>query len=186
MKFTVFVAVAALCVACTFAVECKKAVGNKFYDLTKFSHIPGDRENIYHHTEDGGMLYVNFCNRTTVICKNTSSVCMLTPEYQYVSRGDVESLDLTALSCKDCGKDGVTAVFKTSKTNSSDVYTTKVHLVCKSDAESPVVDSVTGSESKDTLEMVVKTKYACASSAFVTIPSMVFILSLLLISVLLL
>ena len=108
--------VAALCLACAFAGdECNITVDSVVYDLSTLSHIAGDREILYYRLEDGGMIYVNFCEHTTVVCPDTTSACVLTPDYQYVDHGDTNTAQGTPLECKDCGSEGITVTF-TSQT----------------------------------------------------------------------
>jgi len=171
------VAVLALCAVCTLASSsCKFKVNKNDYDLSSLSHIRGDREILYKRLPDGSVLYVNFCEATTVICPNTSSVCLLTPDYKYAPRGEVLSLTVGGLDCEDCGDDGLTATFVTSDFG----YKTRVHLVC-ADNNEPVITSAQGSSFGKELEMIVKTKVACAS-AMTVIPSLLLVVFALLVA----
>jgi len=161
--------VAALLVACAYASldDCTFNIPalNHTYDLNSLSHIPGDREVLYHRNSDGNVLYVNFCNRTTVICPgNTSNVCLLTPDYKYVVRGSLETYDLGDLEDKTYGDDGFTASFVSGEqcksANVTGYYHTKVNVYCAAVPAPQVIDFV-GDENSCELVMYVKSRAAC-------------------------
>jgi len=174
MRTAVFVAVVAVCVACTVAQSCQYDVNGAKIDLSKLSHVYGDRETIYKKLSDGSNLYVNPCERTTVQCSESTSVCMLTPDFNYVSRGETDSMKVEDLKCKDYGDTGVTATFTGADSCGSSKYTTKVHFVCGNSAK-PEVVSAKGTAESCELEMVVKTNAVC-SAATTLLPSLVFVL----------
>lgn len=99
---------------CTFTVDFDGLA--KTYHLAALTHAVGDREHLYGNATDGSRVYVNLCAPTTVVCPANTSVCMLTPDYHYVSRGATDSITVAPLACKDCRPNhGVTATFKSTE-----------------------------------------------------------------------
>jgi len=178
MKFTVVVAIALLVAGAFADGNCQFTVDSHTYDFSALSHVPGDREILYHTTTDGGMLYVNLCNQTTVICPgDNTNVCLLTPEYNYTVRGDLDTVTVGRLEDTKYGENGVTASISSDEMCSdSKTYSTKVHLYCNGKTV-PTVLEVAGTEKDCEMVMYVRTKFACefpvpsSSSSSSTSPS---------------
>jgi len=144
--------------------DCVFKVHGHDYDMNPLTHEYGDRETVYGLTTDGGRIYVNFCDRTTVICADPTNVCVLTPDFKYVPRGGngtAVGMTVGPLEVQGYGVDGLTATYTTTeKCNATDFYTTKVHVVCRA-RHHPLVISVTGTTDSCLMEMIVGSKYGC-------------------------
>lgn len=160
-------AAAAAADACTFAVERNGATQQ--FNLSALTHAVGDREHLYGVAADGSRVYVNLCAPTTVVCPANTSVCMLTPDYRYVSRGATQNISVTPLNCSGCrARAGVTATLLTADMCAkypSEIYWTAVHVACDRAAAVPRVERVVGDADSCGLEVFVRALAGCAGSA---------------------
>lgn len=166
----VFVAVAALAVACAAEVNCKPVVtfpSNKKsyqFDLTPLSHAKGEPDTLHADDDDYNKYWVNFCGTTTEDCEGDYAVCQVTLSGDHFGCGTAASqkVEPNTESGVEPGKGLVVKYTNGKKCSGGPSRSTTIYLKCDENVESPIFSQV--EEGDCAYTMHVTTKYACGKA----------------------